>query len=109
MKLSIIIPVYGVEKYILEFAQSLIFQLNNEVELIIINDGTKDRSIAILKEYVATQFLDKNIIWLEQENQGQSIARNYGISIANGDYITFLDPDDLVFEEYVSQILNAIY
>lgn len=52
MKLSIIVPVYGVEKYILEFAESLLFQLNDEVELIIINDGTKDKSIDVLKEYV---------------------------------------------------------
>lgn len=105
MKLSIIVPVYGVEKYILEFAESLLFQLNDDVELIIVNDGTKDKSIEIIKEYIAKNFIDKNIIWLEQENQGQSVARNYGISIAKGKYITFLDPDDIVFEKYLNTIL----
>ncbi|NGP41283.1 glycosyltransferase, partial [Acinetobacter sp. GC2] len=109
MKLSIIVPVYGVEKYILEFAESLLFQLNDEVELIIINDGTKDKSIDVLKEYVQkNDFQKKKIIWLEQENQGQSVARNYGISIAKGEYVTFLDPDDFVIEKYVPQILENL-
>ena len=107
MKLSVIVPVYGVEKYILEFAQSLIFQLNDDVELIVINDGTKDKSITLFKEYV-TQFADINIIWLEQENQGQSVARNYGISVAQGDYVTFLDPDDYVERNYIHKIFEAM-
>lgn len=108
MKLSIVVPVYGVEKYILQFAQSLINQINEEVELIVINDGTKDRSIEIFKKYVKDNFLEKNIIWLEQKNQGQSVARNYGISYCKGEYITFLDPDDIVSDDYIVQILNCI-
>lgn len=109
MKLSIIIPVYGVEKYILEFAESLFPQLNDGVEVIIINDGTKDNSIQILKKYLKENFVDdRNILWLEQENQGQSVARNYGIKEAKGNYITFLDPDDYVKNNYISEIFKAI-
>lgn len=108
MKLSIVVPVYGVEKYILQFAQSLLKHLTSDVELIVINDGTKDRSIDIFKKYAADGFDDKNIIWLEQENQGQSVARNYGISVAKGDYVTFLDPDDYVVDNYVDVLLENI-
>lgn len=109
MKLSIIVPVYGVEKYILEFAESLLSQLNEQVELIVINDGTKDRSIDLFKEYVTkNNFTQKNIIWLEQENQGQSVARNYGISLAKGEYVTFLDPDDYVENYYIHILLDNI-
>lgn len=109
MKLSIIVPVYGVENYIFEFAESLLSQLNNEVELIIVNDGTKDRSIEIIKTYINEKnFSDKNIVFLEQENQGQSIARNHGISLAKGDYITFLDPDDYVISDYILRILESL-
>lgn len=109
IKLSIIVPVYGVEKYILEFAQSLICQLNSNVELIVVNDGTKDKSINIFKNYVQKKIKEiDNIVWLEQENQGQSVARNYGISVAQGKYITFLDPDDMVENNYVYEILKAI-
>lgn len=107
MKLSIIVPVYGVERYILEFAESLVYQLIDEVELIVINDGTKDNSIALFKEFVEkNELTSKNIVWLEQENQGQSVARNYGISNAKGEYITFLDPDDYVSNCYLSVLLE---
>ncbi len=109
MKLSIIVPVYGVEKYIIEFAKSLIYQLTKDVELIIVNDGTKDNSIILLKEFFeVNDFETNNIVWLEQENQGQSVARNYGIALAKGEYITFLDPDDYVISDYISIILENI-
>lgn len=110
MKLSIIIPVYGVEKYILDFANSLFPQTTHDVELIIINDGTKDESINILKKYVINnRDLKLNICWLEQPNQGQSVARNTGIAVAKGQYITFLDPDDIVESNYIETILNILY
>lgn len=110
MKLSIIIPVYGVGKYILDFAKSLFPQLTCDVELIIIDDGTKDESIYILKKYLdSNQFSNINIFWLEQANQGQSVARNRGILAAKGDYITFLDPDDIVENNYIKTILDILY
>lgn len=109
MKISIIIPVYGVESYIEDFLDSLIFQITSEVEVIFINDGTRDKSILILKEYIEKKASsDLNIIILEQENQGQSAARNYGISVSSGKYVTFLDPDDLVSEKYIDYIFKSI-
>ena len=109
MKLSIIVRVYGVENFVLDFAESLFPQLNENVELIIVDDGAKDNSILILKEYYnKNNYTRFNLIWLEQENQGQSVARNYGISKSTGDYITFLDPDDLVSCNYINQIISAI-
>lgn len=110
MNLSIIVPIYGVEKYILEFAQSLLYQLNDNVELILVDDGSKDKSVDIIKSYINYNFSHlNNIVWLNQENQGQSVARNYGISVAKGQYITFLDPDDYVSAKYIKEILNAIF
>lgn len=109
MKLSIIVPVYGVEDFVLDFAESLFPQLDENVELIVVDDGTKDNSILMLKEYYnKNNYKRFKLIWLEQENQGQSIARNYGISKSSGDYITFLDPDDLVSCNYINQIMSGI-
>lgn len=109
MLLSIIVPVFGVEKYILDFAESLIHQLNDDCELIIVNDGTKDNSIEILKRYIQTfNFIDKNIFILEQVNQGQSVARNTGIKNSRGQYIAFLDSDDKVSSNFVSTLISNI-
>ncbi len=105
-KLSIIVPVYGVEDYILEFLESIVPQLQNSTELIIVNDGTKDHSMTKCREYLGSDY--KNVVLLEQENQGQSVARNYGLRIAKGQYIGFLDPDDYVCEYYIAQILSVI-
>lgn len=107
--LSIIVPVYGVERYILSFCNSLIKQLNECVELIFIDDGSQDKSIENIKNFIyKNNFLHKNIIFLEQLNQGQSVARNYGVSVAKGVYIAFLDPDDTVKNNYVERILEVL-
>ncbi|WP_180033615.1 glycosyltransferase [Acinetobacter sp. YH12233] len=107
--LSIIVPVYGVECFILSFANSLIKQLNENVELIIIDDGSQDKSIANIKQFICeNNFSSENIVFLEQVNQGQSAARNYGISVAKGRYITFLDPDDMVKSNYIELILDVL-
>lgn len=105
-KLSIIVPVYGVEDYILEFLESIVPQLQDSTELIIVNDGSKDRSMFKCKEYLGCDF--KNVVLLEQQNQGQSAARNYGMKVAKGQYIGFLDSDDYVSDDYILKILNAI-
>ena len=105
-KLSIIVPVYGVEDYILEFLESIVPQLRDSIELILINDGAEDRSMDICSEYLNGNY--SNIIVLNQVNQGQSIARNYGISVSKGEYIAFLDPDDYVATDYIEEILKAI-
>lgn len=107
--LSIVVPVFGVEKFILDFAESLLPQLNEKVQLIVVNDGTKDNSIVLLKNYInKINYKYNNIIFLEQNNQGQSVARNYGISMSQGTYVTFLDPDDRVGNTYIAKICENI-
>jgi glycosyltransferase involved in cell wall biosynthesis len=91
MKLvSVIIPVYKAEKYIEATVQSVLDQTYKEFELLIVDDGSPDRSIEICQ-----QFTDPRIKIIRQENRGVSVARNQGIRAAQGDYIAFLDADDL--------------
>ncbi len=104
--LSIIVPIYGVEEYILEFLESIVPQLLDSTELILINDGTKDKSMQICHNFLGGNY--DNIVILEQSNQGQSVARNYGIQQAKGEYIGFLDPDDYVRSDYISKITECI-
>lgn len=104
--LSIIVPIYGVEDYILEFLESIVPQLLDSTELILINDGTKDKSMQICHNFLGGNY--DNIVILEQSNQGQSVARNYGIQQAKGEYIGFLDPDDYVRCDYISKITECI-
>lgn len=109
-KLSIVIPVYGVEDYIIQFTDSLFPQINKDVQLIFINDGCKDRSIDYLEQQILQVPLEfqENIQVIHQENQGVSAARNTGLRLVHADYTTFLDPDDTVVECYIKDILNAI-
>lgn len=91
MKFSIIIPIYNVEAYLRDCLDSVLSQTYTDWEAICVNDGSTDRSGAILTEYAAT---DNRIIVKEQPNRGLSSARNTGLNSANGDYILFLDSDD---------------
>lgn len=95
MKYSVIIPIYNAEKTLRRCLDSLLPQLNNDIEVLLINDGSSDNSAKICKEYVAKSPCFK---YFEQENTGVSAARNLGIDKAIGDYIAFIDSDD-----YVSQ------
>ncbi len=90
-KVSIIIPIYNVEKYIKKCLDSLIKQTLDDIEIICVNDGSPDNSMEIVNEYAKN---DKRFIVLTQENQGTGAARNKGIDAATGEYIMFLDPDD---------------
>lgn len=90
-KVSVIIPVYNVSKYVCECLDSIINQTLEEIEIICIDDGSTDNTIELIREY--TEF-DKRIAILKQENQGAGAARNLGLSIAKGEYLSFLDPDD---------------
>ncbi len=92
-KISVIIPVYNVEKYIPDCLDSLCNQTLTDIEIICINDGSTDGSLKILQEYAEK---DNRIIIINQENQGQGVARNNGIDIASGEYIAFVDPDDFI-------------
>lgn len=91
--ISIIIPIYNAEKYLEKCISSILNQTYSNLEIILINDGSKDRSLDMCKEYAKN---DKRIIVIDKENEGVSIARNEGIEIANGDWISFIDADDWI-------------
>lgn len=96
-KVSIIVPIYNVEKYLERCINSLIGQTLDDIQIILVNDGSTDSSGKIAKEY-AIKHQDK-IMYLEKENGGLSDARNYGLPYATGEYIAFLDSDDYIDKE----------
>lgn len=91
VKFSVIIPVYNSSKYLKECLDSVISQTYKDMEIICINDGSADNSLSVLKEY---EEKDNRIKVYSQENKGVGSARNYGMELAKGEYITFLDSDD---------------
>lgn len=108
--LSIIVPVYNVEKYIDDFLNSLYSQLNSKVEVIFINDGSLDSSIDILLERTEClpQSIKHNIKIVNQKNAGVSVARNVGLSLVKGNFVAFLDPDDILEENYIDKIIESV-
>ncbi|MGL4801021.1 MAG: glycosyltransferase, partial [Cetobacterium sp.] len=88
-----VIPVYNVELYLREALDSVVNQTLQEIEIILVNDGSTDNSLNIIREY---EKIDKRIIVINQKNQGLSGARNSGLKIANGKYIYFMDSDDYI-------------
>ena len=99
-KFSIIIPVYNVEKYIDGCLKSVMNQTFKDYEVIVVNDGTKDNSMDIVKKY------DVKVI--EQKNQGLSAARNTGVKHAKGDYLIFLDSDDSWNKDLLKELSKSI-
>lgn len=103
-KLSIIVPVYGVEKYIDKCLNSLVKQSLKEIEVIVVNDGTKDNSQKIIDKYVK-KYPDKIKSYIK-ENGGQGSARNYGLKKATGEYIGYVDSDDFVEKDMYKKLYN---
>ena len=105
MWLSVIVPVYNVEKYIRRCIESIYCQglSDDEFELILVNDGTPDKSFEVISDIISQH---SNITIIEQQNQGLSVARNKGASIAKGTYILFVDSDDLLRDNCLSIILE---
>lgn len=99
-KFSIIVPVYNVEKYIKKCLDSIFNQTFKDFEVIVVNDGTKDKSMDIVKKY------DVKVI--NQENKGLSEARNKGASCAKGEYIVFIDSDDFIEKELLERINDSL-
>lgn len=102
---SIIIPVYNAQLYLEKCIDSVIDQTFRDVEIILVNDGSTDRSLEICQEY---QKKDNRILVIDQENAGQGTARNKGISIARGEYIMFVDSDDWVDEGIVEKLMDSL-
>lgn len=90
-KVSVILPIYNVSAYLEQCMDSIVNQTLKEIEIICVDDGSTDNSLEILKKYAEN---DQRVIILEQSNAGAGAARNKGIEIAKGDYLSFLDSDD---------------
>ena len=103
-KVSIIVPVYNVEKYIDKCLSSLVNQTLNDIEIIIVNDGSIDNSEQIILKY--KEKYPSKIVYLKKENGGLSDARNFGMPYAKGDYIAFLDSDDYVELDTYEKLYN---
>jgi glycosyltransferase involved in cell wall biosynthesis len=99
---SILIPAYNAESWIAETIQSAIAQTWGRREIIVVDDGSTDRTLA-----VARQFASKNVTVVTRENQGASAARNYALCISQGDYIQWLDADDLLSPDKISKQMEA--
>lgn len=96
VKISVIVPIYNVEKQLSRCLESILKQEENDLEIILVNDGSPDNSGEIAKEY-ATRYPDK-ILYFEKENGGLSDARNFGIKHSSGKYLAFVDSDDYITE-----------
>ena len=104
IKVSIIVPFYNVENYIEKCLQSLVNQTLEDIEILLVNDGSQDSSKTIAKQFV--EKYPNKIIYLEKENGGLSDARNYAIPHAKGEYIAFLDSDDYVEINMYEEMYN---
>ena len=101
-EVSVIVPVYNVEKYLEKCLNSLVNQTLENIEIIIVNDGTKDNSEEIIKKFM--EKYPQKIVYLKKENGGLSDARNYGMPYAKGEYIAFLDSDDYVEKDIYKEM-----
>lgn len=103
--ISVIIPVYNVEKYLEKCIKSVINQTYKNLEIILVNDGSTDSSGEICNKFLK---LDSRIILLNKVNEGLSAARNFGIQNSNGEYISFIDSDDFISDRMFEVLLNNI-
>ena len=101
---SIIVPIYNVEKYLSACMESIVNQTYSNIEIILVNDGSTDKSFEI-----ANQFLNQcdNVILINQSNKGVSVARNKGLEIAKGEWIVFVDSDDIISLDFVKIMLRV--
>lgn len=104
VSVSIIIPVYNVEKYIKRCIESVLAQTMKDFELILIDDGSPDKCGKICDEYAKC---DSRICVIHKKNEGVSVARNTGLDLANGKFVVFLDSDDEVKSDYIETLLQA--
>ena len=92
IKISVIIPIYNAERYLSDCLESIVNQTFKDIEIICINDGSKDKSEKIIKEYAQK---DKRIILFNQKNKGAGPARDKGVELSKGEYLSFIDSDDM--------------
>lgn len=104
--ISIVLPIYNVEEYIVNCLKSLLNQDYRDYELILVNDGSKDNSISLAKEYLK----GKDVSWcvVDKQNGGLASARNAGLRQADGEYVIFVDTDDVVANDFLSSLLKEM-
>ena len=103
--ISVIVPIYNVEKYLTKCIESIINQTYKNLEIILVDDGSPDKSPIICDEYAKK---DNRIKVIHKKNGGLSDARNYGMSLATGEYISFIDSDDYVTDDYIMTLYSLI-
>lgn len=104
-QITVILPVYNVEKYLKQCLDSIVNQTFKDFECLCVNDGSTDNSLSILQEYAQK---DKRFKIITQKNGGTSVARNNGIKNTNTKYLTFIDSDDWITENYLEVLYNKI-
>lgn len=103
-KISVIVPVYNAEHTIIETLDSIRTQTFTDFEVIIVNDGSTDNSLSILKDYIS---LDQRFQLITQNNAGVSVARNTGLDNVKGEWVCFIDSDDLISEDYLIKLYQS--
>lgn len=103
IKVSVIVPVYNVEKFLSKCIESIQNQTHKNLEIIFVNDGSSDSSSTILRHY---EKKDTRIIVIDKENTGVSDTRNWGINYSTGEFVCFADADDYLMEDYVQYLLD---
>ena len=106
LKVSVIMPIYNAAEFLREGLDSLLKQTLHEIEIICVNDGSKDQSLEILREY---EKKDSRIKIIDQKNQGAGAARNNGMHVAQGEYLAFLDSDDFFEPNMLEEAYNAAH
>lgn len=99
-----LVPIYNVELYLFQCLESIRNQTYANIEIILVNDGSTDRSVSICREFTAK---DSRFKLINQENKGDSNTRNRAIAKASGDYITFIDADDFVEPNYIEAMITV--
>ena len=101
---SVIVPIYNVEKYLPRCIESILQQSYKKIEVILVDDGSTDRCGKLIDEYAKK---DKRIVAAHQKNGGQSNARNKGISLAKGEFLSFIDGDDEIETDFIEKLVGA--
>lgn len=114
-KISVIVPVYNTEKYVERCLDSIANQTWQDLEILIINDGSTDNSETVIKQWMENNYNKVDIKYWKKENGGLSDARNYGVNHATGEYLSFIDSDDYIgknlyksLEKYMEQNIDLI-
>lgn len=103
--ISVIVPVYNVEKYLEECLDSIQNQTYSDIEVILVNDGSTDKSKDICERYCKE---DTRFKLINQANQGQSVARNHGVAASTGEFIAFVDSDDIIRQDYLEVLIRYL-